>query len=206
MLQVYGRANSMNVQKVMWTLGELGLAHHRHDVGRGFGGNDQPWYLALNPMGTVPAIDDAGTVVWESNAIVRYLAARYGAGTLWPRDPAGRAAADIWMDWQQTCVLPTIHPVFWMLIRTPPQERDMAVVESGRKKLESLFTVLDRHLAGRSYVAGATFTMGDIPAGATAYRWLSLPLARPALTNVAAWYARLSERPAFRQHVMLPLT
>lgn len=206
MLQVYGRANSMNVQKVMWTVGELALAHRRHDVGRGFGGNDEPWYLALNPMGTVPAIDDGGTVVWESNAVVRYLAARYGAGTLWPPEPAARAGADIWMDWQQTCVLPVLHPVFWTLIRTPPERRDMAEVEEGGARLARLFTVLDGHLAQRPYVAGAAFTMGDIPIGAAAYRWLNLPLERPALANVAAWYARLCERPAFREHVMQPLS
>ncbi|RDD62841.1 glutathione S-transferase family protein [Ferruginivarius sediminum] len=206
MLQVYGRENSVNVQKVMWTVGELGLAHHRHDVGRGFGGNDQPWFLALNPNGTVPTIDDEGTVVWESNAIVRYLAARYAAGTLWPQDPAARAAADIWMDWQQTAVNPAIHPVFWNLIRTPEAQRDMAVVEAGREKLDRLFGILDRHLADRRYIAGDSFTMGDIPLGAMTYRWLHLPMEREEAPNVSAWHDRLAERSAFREHVMLPLT
>jgi glutathione S-transferase len=206
MLQVYGRANSVNVQKVMWTVGELGLAHRRHDIGRGFGGNDQSWFLALNPNSTVPTIDDAGTVVWESNAIVRYLAARYAADSLWPGDPVSRAKADIWMDWQQTTINPVINPVFWGLIRTPEAERDMAVIEAGRQKLDQLFAILDQHLADRPYIAGDSFTKGDIPLGAITYRWLHLPMQRADTPNVTAWHARLAERAAFREHVMLPLT
>lgn len=206
MIEVYGRPNSVNVQKVMWTVAELGLDHRRHDVGGAHGGNDAPWYLAMNPNGTVPTIDDGDTIVWESNAVVRYLAARHGAGWLWPEVPAARAAADIWMDWQQTSVHPAIHPVFWGLIRTPEGERDLAAIEAGRSKLDRLFAVLDRHLADRVYVAGEALTMGDIPIGAMTYRWLHLPMERADVPNVRAWHDRLAARPAFREHVMLPLT
>ncbi len=206
MLKVYGRANSINVQKVMWTVAELGLAHQRHDVGGQFGGNEQPWFRALNPNGTIPVIDDDGTVAWESNAIVRYLAGRYGEGGLWPRDPGERARADMWMDWQQGTVLPAMHPVFWNLIRTPEDQRDMAAVDAGVQRLDKAFAILDGWLAERPYVAGDALTMGDIPLGATTYRWYSLPIARAEVPHVAAWYERLQARPAFREHVMIPLT
>lgn len=206
MLQVYGRANSINVQKVMWTVAELELAHERHDVGGAFGGNDQPWFRALNPNGTVPTVDDEGTVVWESNAIVRYLAGRYGTGGLWPEDPGTRARADMWMDWKQTTVIPALRPVFWQLVRTPAEHQDRSVIDGCATALDKTFAVLDGWLAERPYVAGEQFTMGDIPLGAAVYRWYALPLARTDVPNVAAWYARLEARPAFRDHVMIPLT
>lgn len=206
MLQVYGRKNSINVQKVMWTVAELELAHERHDVGGAFGGNDQPWFLALNPNGTIPVIDDAGTVVWESNVVVRYLAARYGRGTLWPEEPGLRAQAEVWMDWQQTAVWPAMSPVFWQLIRTPEAERDMAAVEAGVEKLNGYFTVLDSHLKERPFVGGDRLTIGDIPIGCTTYRWYQLPIERVDVPNVRAWYEGLAARPAFQEHVMIPLS
>ncbi len=206
MLQIWGRANSVNVQKVMWAVAELGLAHRRIDAGRGYGVNDEPWYLALNPNGTVPTIDDGGVVVWESNAIVRYLAARYGAGRLWPEDPAVRAAADMWMDWQQSTLNPPLHPLFWQLVRTPEKERDAAGIGEAEARCARAFAILDRHLEGRPYVAGDGLSMGDIPVGAMAHRWYALPVEHPEHPHLAAWYERLQARPGFREHVMLPLS
>lgn len=206
MLKIWGRNNSVNVQKAMWTVGELGLDHERIDVGGAFGGLDTPEYGAMNPNRRIPVLEDGGTVLWESNAIVRYLAARYGSGSLWAEDPGIRAQADIWMDWMVTTLLPEMHPVFWGLIRTPEAERDMDHINAAAKRTGETFKLLDAHLADRKFVTGGALTMGDIPVGAACYRYHELPIDRPDLPNVAAWYARLQEREAFRQHVMIPVT
>ena len=206
MLKVWGRNNSINVQKVMWTVAELGLEHERIDAGGRFGGLDTPEYGALNPNRLVPVIEDGDVVVWESNAIVRYLAARHGAAGLWPADPALRAQADQWMDWKITSLQPDMTVVFWGLVRTPPEQRDTARIESAAERLGRTFAVLDEHLAGRHFVAGDHLTMGDIPVGAACYRYHALPIKRPPLPGLESWYARLQEREAFHSHVMIPLT
>jgi glutathione S-transferase len=206
MLKIWGRNNSINVQKVMWAVGELGRPHERIDVGGAFGGLDGAEYRALNANGRIPTIEDDGVVVWESNACVRYLAARYSAGSLWPEDPVARAAADMWMDWQQTTLLTDMTTVFWGLVRTPEAERDHAAIEAAAGRLGGLWRRLDNHLAGRRYVAGDHFTMGDIPVGATCYRYYQLAIERPKLAAIEAWYGRLQEREPYRTHVMLPLT
>lgn len=206
MLKVWGRVNSINVQKVMWCVGELGLAHERQDAGRGFGGNDEDWYLAMNPNGLVPLIDDDGFVLWESNPIVRYLAARYGAGGLAPSNPQAHADADRWMEWMGSVVLPLMHPVFWGLIRTPEAERDHQGIAEASAKLGSSLAILDARLAGRDFILGDSLTMADIPLGAAIYRWYGMPLEHPTYPNLRAWYDRLTERPAFREHVMVPIT
>jgi glutathione S-transferase len=206
MLRIWGRVNSINVQKVMWTVGELGLAHQRIDAGGAFGGLDTPEYGGLNPNRKVPTIDDDGTVLWESNACVRYLAARYGAGRLWPEDVERRGRTDLWMDWQQTALLPDMGVVFWGLIRTPEAQRDQAAIKASAERLGAIWRVLDQHLATRRFVTGDALTMGDIPVGAACYRYFGLPIARPELPHLEAWHERLTERPAYREHVMLPIT
>jgi glutathione S-transferase len=206
MLKVWGRNNSINVQKVMWTIGELGLEHERVDAGGAFGGLDTESYGALNANRKVPTIEDGGTVVWESNACVRYLAARYGAGGLWPTDPTVRATADMWMDWQQTSLLADLGIVFWGLVHTPEAQRDGAAIAAAAERLGGIWRLLDQHLAGRTFVAGDSFTMGDIPVGAACYRYYQLAIERPKLAAIEAWYGRLQERAPFRSHVMIPLT
>ncbi len=205
MLKIWGRTTSSNVQKVMWAVAELGLAHERIDVGGPFGRLDTPEYLAMNPNRLIPVVDDGGTIVWESNAILRYLAARYGAGGLWPEDPGARSGADRWMDWQLTTVQPGIQPVFWGLIRTAPEKRDMAAIKAGAERLAQAMTILDRHLADRAFVAGEALTMGDIPVGVACWRYQMLDIVRPSLPHLDAWYGRLQAREAYRTHVMLPL-
>jgi len=205
-LKIWGRGNSINVQKVLWCCAELDVPFERIDVGGPFGGNREPGYLRLNPNGLVPTISDGGFVLWEANVIVRYLAAKHGAGTLWPEDLAVRADADRWMDWQMGTLWAFMRPVFIGLVRTPPEERDRVSIEVARKKTAEAWSILDAHLADRDYVTRSSFTMGDIPLGATAYRWLQLEVEGPPLHNVRAWYERLRERPAFRAHVMLPLS
>ncbi len=206
MLRIWGRNNSINVQKVMWTVGELGLDHERRDVGGAFGGLDTLEYGAMNPNRLIPVLDDGGMRVWESNAVVRYLAAKYGAGGLWPEEPAERSLADRWMDWMITTILPDMHPIFLGLIRTPEDQRDMALITAAAERLGKRFLLFDQHLDGRPFVAGDAFTMGDIPMGAACYRYHALPIERPALPNVAAWYDRLQARAPFGEHVMIPLT
>jgi glutathione S-transferase len=206
MLRIWGRNNSINVQKVMWTVGELGLEHERIDVGGAFGGLETAEYGKLNPNRRVPTVEDGDVVVWESNACVRYVAARYGAGSLWPEAPGPRARADMWMDWQASSLLPDITVVFWGLIRTPEAERDHAKIEAAAKRLGTTWRILDEHLASRRFVAGDTLTIGDIPVGAGCYRYFGLPIERPRLPSLEAWYGRLKERAPFREHVMLPLT
>ncbi|HEX4328405.1 MAG TPA: glutathione S-transferase [Burkholderiales bacterium] len=207
MLKIWGRVNSINVQKVMWLLAELKLPFERTDAGLHFGAVNEDWYRAMNPNGRVPTIDDDGFILWESNAVVRYLAAKHSAGAFHPADARTRADADRWMDWCTTTIAPVMTPLFWGLIRTPAEKRDSAALEGYRKEMDKLAGVLDALLAdGRPYLCGDTLTMGDIPLGCFTYRWYGMPIERAELPHLRAWYERLAARPAFRQHVMLPLT
>ena len=206
MLKVYGKTQSGNVLKVVWCLGELGLPFEREELEGPFGASRRPQYLALNPSGLVPTLVDGDTVLWESNTIVRYLTATYGAGTLYASDARERADADRWMDWQQTTVSPAMVPVFYGLVRTPPEDRDMAAIAAARERLAGVLAILDGALAGRDYVAGQSFTMGDIPLGVMAYRWFEMDIEREDYTHLAAWYGRLRRRPAYRKHVMVGMT
>lgn len=206
MVKIWGRTNSINVQKVMWCAGEIGLQYERIDAGLQFGKNREDWYLAMNPNALVPTIEDDGLVLWESHTIVRYLAARYGGGKLYPADPRTRADGERWMDWALSTLFLDSRNLFWELIRTPPEKRNPELIEKSRKSLCDIWARLDRALAGRKYVAGSELTVGDIPVGAWAFRWYALPIERPDLKNLKAWYERLTERPAYREHVMLPLS
>lgn len=205
MLKIWGRTNSVNVKKALWCAEELGLRYERIDAGLQFGVVDTPAYRKLNPNGLVPTIEDDGYVLWESHAIVRYLCAKHGAGTLWPIDPGPRGEADRWMDWAFS-FQNALRPVFWGLIRTPPDKRDAAAIEEGRRKAAEMLAILDSALAQRAYVAGEAFTMGDIPLGCHVHVWLRLPIGRPAQPNVEAWFARLCERPAYCKVVDIPLS
>ncbi|MBI4184066.1 MAG: glutathione S-transferase [Proteobacteria bacterium] len=206
MLKILGRKTSSNVQNVLWCCGELKLRFEREDIGGPFGRNDTPEYLALNPNGLVPTIVDDGYVQWESCSIVRYLSAKHGAGSLWPTDPARRGEADRWMDWHLSTVAPLMRPIFINLVRTPPEKRDMAAVAKATRELGDKLRILDAHLKARRFVAGDSLSMGDIPLGIIAYRWFGMALERPDLPSLRAWYDRLSGRPAYREHVMIPIT
>jgi len=207
MLKVWGRKNSSNVQKVMWAIGELGLAHERIDTGLEFGGNDTPAYLALNPNGLVPTVEDGDLILWESNTIVRYLANRYGPGTLDPADPKTRALASQWMDWQLTVFTPAFWNTFHGLIRTPAERRDLAAIAESNAKSVSAAKILDAELLHHAYLAGDTFSMGDIPMGVFIYRFRQLVPECPRLPNLERWRALIENRPAFREHVgNIPLT
>jgi glutathione S-transferase len=206
MLKIVGRISSVNVQKVVWCAHELGLPFERTDVGGAFGGTDTPAYRAINPNGLVPVIDDDGFVLWESNAIVRYLAARYTAGNLWPDSLKVRADADRWMDWQATELGPAMRDAFIQLVRTKADKRDQTKVAASMEGSERLIAILDEHLAKRDYMTGGAFTMGDIPVGLQVHRWLGMPVPRAPRPNVEAWYARLRTRPGAQEVLTLPVT
>ena len=205
-LRLIGRLSSINVQKVAWCLGELGLAFTREEAGGAFGVVDTPPYLAMNPNGLVPTLVEGDFVLWESNAIVRYLAAKHPEAGLWPEEPQVRADADRWMDWQATNATPALRDAFWQIVRTRPEERDEAALRRSVESSAAKAEILDRALSGRLYVAGDTFTMGDIPVGCHVHRWLKLPIDRPELPNLLGWYGRLRSRPASRAVFDLPLT
>ncbi|MGY8679549.1 glutathione S-transferase [Bradyrhizobium sp. UFLA05-153] len=205
MLKVWGRRSSFNVQKVMWLIGELDLAHEHINAGGSFGGLDALEFLAMNPHGRVPVIDDGGTIVWESHAILRYLAARHGAERFWSEDPAVRARVDGWMDWSQTALQPDfLNGVFWGFFRTPEDQRNWPAIRAALARCVQHFTKLERLLEQRSFLLGAELSLADITAGTSLYRYFELEIERPALPAVERWYRTLQERAAFRTHVMIP--
>lgn len=203
MLDIYGRKNSSNVIPVMWTVGELGLEHVRHNLGGSFGGDDTEEFRQLNPNQLIPTIDDSGFVLWESMAITRYLCRKYGPGSLWPEDPRQAALADQWMDWYKSSIFPNLMPVFVNLVRTPADRQDPAKIRDGTAATIRQLQILERHLEGRDYILGDTFSMGDIPLGAILFKFYNLAIDRPDLPNIEAWYARLSQRPAYRAHAAI---
>jgi glutathione S-transferase len=205
MLTVWGRRSSFNVQKVMWLVGELGLEHRHIPAGGEFGGLDTPGFVAMNPMRRVPVIDDGGTIVWESHAILRYLAARYGQGRFWSDEASARSQADRWMDWSQTALQPDfLLGVFWAFYRTPEPQRDWPAIRRKIARCAEHFQLLDTVLASRPYLGGDDLTLADIPAGTALYRYFELEIERPPVRHVEAWYRRLQERPAYRAGVMIP--
>lgn len=204
MLKVWGRRNSFNVQKVMWTLGELGLAHRHSDAGGSFGGLDQPDFLAMNPHGRVPVIDDGGVVLWESHSIVRYLAARYGLGQLSAKDLGERGRQERWMDWMLTTLQRDFMDLFWGYYRTPEPQRDWPTIGVRIARCTDHFRLLDRVLATRAYLEGEKLSIADIAVGTALYRYFELDIERPSVPRVEGWYAGLRERLAYRTHVMIP--
>lgn len=205
MIRLWGRDTSINVQKVMWLAREIGLEVERIDAGGKFGGLDTAEYGALNPNRRVPVLDDDGFILWESNAIVRYLAATYGGPEIWPADQQARALADQWMTWQVSTLWPVLRVVFIGQIRTPREARDEAEIARQSAQTCTLFQLLDAHLAERAFVAGDHLTLGDIPIGASCYRYKNLDIDRPETPNLDAWYDRLKAREPYAVHVMIEM-
>lgn len=206
MVKIYGRLNSINVQKVMWCAAEVGLDVTHENVGGAFGGNDTAAYLAKNPNGRVPLLEDGNFLLWESNAIVRYLSECYGEAPFFPADLQTRAQAGQWMDWASIAVSPSLTKIFWTLIRTAAADRDMEEMAAAEKALLPCWDILNRHLADRNFILGDSFTMADIPLGCACYRWNALDIDHPRFDAMQRWYQRLQDRPAYRQHAMIPLT
>lgn len=209
MIKIWGRNTSSNVQKAMWGVGELGLEHTRIDVGGTFGKNKEPAYLAMNPNGLVPTLEEEdGFLLWESNSIVRYLAGKHDKNNvLEPKDPKQRALASQWMDWQLSVVGPAITPAFWGLIRTPPEKRDAAAIKTSQEKTVAAMLMLEAQLAKTAYVAGPAFSYGDIPVGVMVYRYRQLVPDSPSTPNLERWFEAISKRKPFHDHVgSIPLS
>lgn len=203
MLTIWGRLNSHNVKKVAWFSAELGIDHVRHDVGGAYGMDAA--YVAKNPNALIPTIEDGDLVLWESNAILRYLAAQYGGETYWPADPAARARSEKWMDWQFGYA-DAQRDAFVNLIRKPSDQRDEAAIVRSAYESAKQMAILNDALRVSLWLSGASFGIGDIPIGVYAHTWLTLDIERPSLPHVETWYARLRERPAYVSQVMIPLT
>jgi glutathione S-transferase len=206
MIKIWGRTDSSNVQKVLWCCGELDIEFERLDWGGKFGGNNDEAYREMNPNGLVPTIKDGNFILWESNSIMRYLNAKYGSGKLLPTSPEGMANANRWMDWQLSSFNATIVPLFWNLVRTPPEKRDAKAVESALEKTSKAWQTVEKELSENRFLAGEEFSLGDIPLGVWAYRWFSLPIERPDQPNVRRWYEQLKQRKAYQSYIMIPLS
>lgn len=210
MLKIWGRRTSTNVQKVMWLVGELGLPHERVDAGGRYGVVGTDAYGKMNPNRRVPTVEDDGLVMWESNSILRYIAAKYAAPLpFWPDDPAARAHSERWMDWQLGTFGPAFAGMFTNFYRTKAAERDWPAIKSGHARTAQLLKLLDAHMANRSFIAGDTIGLGDIATGVVLFRLFKVgedfpELKWPDVPNLTAWYKRLCERPAYREHVMVP--
>lgn len=209
MTKIWGRKTSSNVQKAMWAVGELGLECERIDIGGAYGMNKEPKYLAMNPNGLVPTLEEEdGFLLWESNAVVRYLAAKHDkSGVLEPKDLQRRALAHQWMDWQLSVVGPAITPAFWGLIRTPEDKRDMAAIKASQEKTTAAMQIMDAQLAKTKFLAGDAFSYGDIPVGVMCYRYRVLVPNRPSTPHLDRWYDAISSRKPFQDHVgSIPLS
>ncbi len=205
MLKVWGRKTSSNVQALMWCIGELQLPYQRIDIGHKYGGNDTPEYLAMNPNGLVPVLsDNGGAPLFETGAILRYLASQYGDAPFWPKDHAQRASIDVWAEWAKINVSPAFtKPIFWQVIRTAEKDRDPQVLDAGIQQLTKLLQIAETRLAQHDYLVGDEFTLADIQFGYLLFRYFDIPIARPDLPALQRYYQRLTERPAYREHVMV---
>jgi glutathione S-transferase len=207
-LTIWGRANSVNVQKVLWCLCELELAYERIDAGMAFGRNRERDYLAMNPNGRVPTLVDGDFVLWESNSIMRYLVLAYAPQSpLYPQAPKLRASVDRWLDWTLSTLQPVERPVFWALVRTPVEARDMAAIQKDADAAAVEWGIVDAELATRSFIAADHLTLADIALGAYARRWFGVEgIDKPGLPHLERWFAQFSDRPGFRQFVAPPLS
>ena len=205
MLKIWGRLNSINVQKAMFCVEELGLPHERVDAGMHFGVNKTPEYLAMNPNARIPTIDDDGFILWESNVIVRYLAAKHGAGSLWPEDARARADIDRWMDWQQTSHNPPLTTLFWGLVRAPGA-RPPDEIAAAQTEMVGLMRMLEARLVDRAWIGGDAFTMADCVMGPAVHRWSNIPIEREPLPHVERYYRSILARPAGRRLLTTPLS
>jgi glutathione S-transferase len=206
MLKIWGRLSSINVRKVVLAARWMNLDFERVDAGREYGIVQTPDYLGRNPNGLVPLMEDGDFPLWESNVIVRYLCAKRSPGALYPQDLRARFDAERWMDWQQTTLNPAGREAFIQLIRTPVEKRDAKALEQSIAATQPLLDVLDQHLARRPYMAGAAFTMADIPIACEMHRWLGLPIDHPVRPHLHAWYQNILGQAASRGVLDLPLS
>ena len=206
MLKIWGNTHSSCAQKVLVCAAELDLPFELIKAGGGYGGLDTPEYAALNPNKLIPTIDDGGTVLWESGAILCYLASTYGQASLYPDDPAARGDAYRWVFWQTGTVRAAIMPLYVQWEVWKPAYRHMEELERLRRGMEGTWRIVDDHLSdGRPYLAGASYTIGDIAMGIMAHWWYRFPIEHFDLPHMRAWHDRVVARPAFQEYVVTPL-
>lgn len=205
MLKIWGRITSINVRKVVLAAQELGVPFERIDAGMSFGIVRTPEYLARNPNGLIPLVEDDQVQLWESNVIVRYLCARHAPDTLYPLALPARFDAERWMDWQQTTLSPAGRNAFIQWIRTPAERRDEAAIAASVAATEPLMALLDDQLARRPFIAGDHLTMADLPIACEVHRWIGLPRPRVERPHLDRWYAGILARPSSRGVLDLPL-
>jgi glutathione S-transferase len=206
MLKVWGRKTSSNVQAVMWSAAELGLAYERYDLGHRYGGLDTLEFLTMNPNGTIPVVrDDDSEPLWESSAILRYLANRYGRAPYWPHDLAMRTHIDKWAEWSKINVaLNFSGPIFWQVVRTPPRLRDANALRAAIQVLDRYLDIAEKRLASAPFLCGDEFTLADVQFGHLLYRYFTIEIERRERAGLRSYYERLVARPAYREHVMVP--
>lgn len=207
MLKIWGRASSSNVMKVLWLCEELSIPYERIDAGGEFGRTSEPFYLAMNPNARVPTIEEPdGFSLWESNSILRYLVATRKPGDpVHPTAPKARADVERWMDWQLASLNGPMTTIFFTHVRTPEARRDHAAASRARDEAEALWSIVDRQLAGKDYVAGG-FSLADIALGPYLHRWFALPIERAPMPQLEAWYDRLkTQHPGYAAHVAVPM-
>ena len=207
-LTIWGRANSVNVQKVLWCLAELDLAYQRIDAGMAFGKNREPEYLAMNPNGRVPTLVDGDYILWESNSVMRYLTLAYGKGSpIYPTTPKARAGVDRWLDWSLSTLQPVDRPVFWALVRTSVEKRDMVAIQKDADAEAEVWRIADDQLKTRRFIEGDDFTLADIALGAYARRWFGVEgISKPKLAHLERWFAQFSARPGFQKFIAPPMS
>ncbi|PWC12608.1 glutathione S-transferase family protein [Brenneria corticis] len=205
MIQVWGRKTSSNVQALMWCLGELGLDYNRYDIGHKYGGNDTPEFLAMNPNGTVPVLRDGeGLPMWETGAILRYLAGKYGTNIFWPNDIEARAEIDKWGEWAKINIAMNFTaPVFWMVVRTAAKHRNEQALKKALQALHGKFDIAEEQIKKHGYLAGKAFSLADIQFGHILYRYFDINIERPSYPLIEKYYEELKKRPAFVEHVIL---
>lgn len=206
MLTIWGRENSNNVKKVRWCAAELGLNYTHINAGGAYGKVNEEPYRSLNPNGLVPLLQDGDLVLWESNTIVRYLAAKFGQEPFYQQEIQARAAAEKWMDWQLSTITAPFRTLFWGMVRTPPEQRDSQQIDAAIAELEQHFAILEQTLAIQPYLSGEEFGFADIPLGSFIYAWFEIPIKRQPRPHMERWYQRLCARPAYQNTVMLTLT
>ncbi|MEQ8195229.1 MAG: glutathione S-transferase family protein [Rhodospirillales bacterium] len=206
MMTLLGRKNSINVQKAAWCLNELGMDYERIDVGGPFKFDNDPGYLDKNPNGLVPTLIDGDFVLWESHAIVRYLCEKSGDPKWYPADIKKRAVISQWMDWVPYSLRKAHFAVFFAMVRQAPEKRDAEAIEEGRREWAKYFAMADAELGKHDYIAGDEISMADLVLGPFVYRWYALDIEHPVQKNMEAYYKRLAARPAFKEHVMMPLS
>jgi glutathione S-transferase len=207
-LKIWGRANSVNVQKVLWCLRELDLSYERIDAGMAFGRNTEADYLAINPNGRIPTLVDGDFVLWESNSVMRYLVLAYGkASPLYPAEPKQRTSVDRWLDWTLSTIQPVDRPVFWALVRTPIEKRDMVAIQKDADAEAVQWRIADAQLATRRFIEGDDFTIADIALGCYARRWFGVEgISKPKLMHLERWFGEFAGRPGFQQFVAPPMS